>query len=178
MAYFSAAADGSYVFAGAVGVVEELFASGAVLVDADFVALSLFDESDLELPQPDKPIQLPINTIDNSENNLFFITFSLLSLSPVISSESFRPSAVGRDLSVVYDPPGIALQKVICIFKPAISGQVISHFFHMGCSYIGSVGIARHTGDQIILKQYLCALSDSVAKSAQDASLIHLRIAS
>ena len=37
MAYFSAAADGSYVFAGAVGVVEELFASGAVLVDADFV---------------------------------------------------------------------------------------------------------------------------------------------
>lgn len=77
MAYFSAAADGSYVFAGAVGVVEELFASGAVLVDADFVVLSLFDESDLELPQPDKPIQLPINTIDNSENNLFFITFSL-----------------------------------------------------------------------------------------------------
>ena len=89
MAYFSAAADGSYVFAGAVGVVEELFvscavsvsvvvfASGAVLVDADFVALSLFDESDLELPQPDKPIQLPINTIDNSENNLFFITLSL-----------------------------------------------------------------------------------------------------
>ena len=115
------------------------------------------------------------NTIMLSILN-FFITFSLFSLSPVVPSEPFRPSAVGRNLSVTYDPPGVAFQKVICIFKPAISGQVISHFFHMGCSYIGSVGIARHTGDQIILQQYPCALSDSAAKSAQNASFIHLCI--
>ena len=87
---------------------------------------------------------------------------------------SKRDRLVAEKLSSAQDPRRILLQEKAPVIVSVDLVQIVPDLGHVGASLIGAVGVARHTGDQIILKQNLRRLCARGTESPEQAASVDL----